>query len=65
MKITVKDIITYLLCAIVAFTLAYCIVEYRETSEEKLRQEMMCNMSDARLVRSGMIDCAGVREWKN
>lgn len=65
MKIKVKDVITYLICAIVAFTLAYCLVEYRETSAEKLRQEMMCNVSDARLVRSGMIDCAGVREWKN
>lgn len=60
MKIKLKDVITYLICFVVAFGLAYCLVEYREARNEAMHRRLMCASVDIRLVKSGLVDCAGV-----
>lgn len=64
MKTKTFDILTYVVAFIIAAVIAISIVEYREARNDAYQKEHMCNISDARLVTSGMIDCRGVREWK-
>lgn len=58
------EVLAWILVFVLMFMSIWKLQTYRENQREAERIEAMCNLSDARLVRSGMIDCRGVRDWK-